>query len=522
VTGPDTGALTLSDDDRRSLGELIGTYVARRPGWDGGASGPVELVDAEMVRPGRPGILDVVARVDTRLVHLALGLRATGEDTHFLSGADDDVLGLHEDKAGIAIAFDATRDVELGTSLLEGLTGAETDPARVRRVRTDRGSTTLAFEERIAFTVFDDVTPGHHRGLELFVGLDEVGFNHLAAPLSVWRRDGLELGVAQEFLAGGSTGWALAMTSVRDYYATGGAPEHAGGDFGGEALRLGIMTARMHLGLEAAFGHRRGDVAAWVDAVEQEVHRSAPGLFQRVDVTRLLAEVRGSQLPALGIRTHGDYQLSRVCRTEQGWYVMDFSPGGQPGTVAGVVPGVDDRPESETGATRGRGPSVPASDRPAVGAEPAEPVTASDAVVESDAVAASHAVIAPDAFMASDLAAGTVPVPGPTFGPSPSPAFGDEEVPVVFRSPIADVADMLWSFGRVAAMVAQERDPAGRQDLSELVLAWERRNRRAFLAGYLAVPGINGLVPPARDGVAKLATVFELARVGQMRDLATT
>ena len=70
---------------------------------------------------------------------------------------------------------------------------------------------------------------------------------------------------------GGTGGWALALTSLRDLYALGGSPEQAGGDFATEARHLGTMTARMHLGLEQAFGRREGAVSAWVAAVEEAV-----------------------------------------------------------------------------------------------------------------------------------------------------------------------------------------------------------------------------------------------------------
>ena len=90
-----------------------------------------------------------------------------------------------------------------------------------------------------------------------------------------------------------------------------------------------------------------------------------------------------------------------------------------------------------------------------------------------------------------------------------------------FRSPMADVADMLWSFHHVAVVAATERDPYGRLGLSELGHAWEVRNRRAFLSEYLVTPGIGGLVPPTRDMVRNLAAAFELERSASMMALRT-
>jgi len=42
--------------------------------------------------------------------------------------------------------------------------------------------------------------------------------------------------------------------------------------------------------------------------------------------------------------------------------------------------------------------------------------------------------------------------------------------------------------------------------------AWETRNRRAFVSGYLGTPGIGGLVGPDRDLVRRLVSFLELAR----------
>ena len=60
------------------------------------------------------------------------------------------------------------------------------------------------------------------------------------------------------------------------------------------------------------------------------------------------------------------------------------------------------------------------------------------------------------------------------------------------RTPLADVADLLWSMHQASTVAAAERDPAGRLGLSALGQAWEARNRRAFVTGYLGTPGIGG------------------------------
>ncbi len=429
------GASRLGDEAHAALHDLVASYLARHPRWHD-VAGPVRLIDAEVLSAARPGIIDVVAEVaGAGVVHVPLGLRVPGDEARLLADGEDPVLGVFDDGGGAAVAFDAMRDGEAAALLLRVVANEEVDPALVRMVRSDEESITVAFEDRLGFTVFNDVVEGPRPALEMLVALDEEGFNHLAAPLALWRRGGRDLGIVQEYLAGGSTGWALALTSVRDLYGSGGPPELAGGDFGAEAHRLGTMTARMHIALDRAFGRRPGDVGRWADDLEAAVAGLYGALLERPDVVELLDALRRLDMPCHAIRTHGDLHLGRVWRTEQGWYVIDFEPGGRPTTVAGTVD--------------------------------ADPV--------------------PD-----DDAGGAAPIR---------------------RSPLADVADMLWSFEHVSTVAADERDPTGREGLSELADAWEQRNRRAFLAGYLGVPGIAGLVPANREAVRVLEACFELPHV---------
>ncbi len=418
-----------------SITTLIGAYVDRQGRWndDGGdgdgaagSTGPVSLRSASVVRHGRPGLLSVVAGVGGNDIHVVVGLRAPGEEVVFLADADESPLGIFEDEEGLALAYDATADAEFMVLLLDAVTGEQADPDRVRRVAVTRDAVALSFDDRLAFTVFQLLPEGGgpNPGLELFLALDRVGFNHVLAPITRWRIDSTDLGIVQEYQVGAAGGWVLALTSLRDLYASGGAPEQAGGDFAAEARHLGTMTARMHLGLDEAFGRKAGDVSAWVDAVESSVQGADPGLLVDEGVATMLSDLRASGSRCAAIRTHGDFHLGRVARTDQGWFVVDFSPGGVPAFGAGAV--------SEDG--------------------------------------------------------------------------------VAYRSPLADVADMLWSFHHVANVAVTERDPSGRLGLESLAQAWEVRNRRAFLAGYLHTPGIGGLVPPVRDTVRKLASAFELER----------
>ncbi len=417
--------LELTDERRHSLTQLVTSWVGRRPSSPEG-SGPrwVEVREVEVLRPGRPGLLDVIAEVDGRLAHTVLGVRRPGEEAHFLRATDEPVLGLFEDAEGLGVVLDALHDAELAPELLGVVTGEPPGDSGVAPVADGDEATVLAFTDRCLLSVFPWVTEGPNPGVELLVALDEAGFNHLAAPLARWRRGGRDLGLVQELLAGSAGGWALALTSLRDLYASGGAPEEAGGDFGPEARSLGTMTARMHLALDRTFGRHSAEVAALVAGIQASVAGSDPSRLEDPGVSDALGSLRVGGLRCPTIVTHGDFHLGRTARTDQGWVVADTAPGG-------VAPGADRR---------------------------------------------------------------------------------------MFRSPLADVADLLWSLHHVATVAASERDPTGRSGLAPLARAWESRNRRAFLSGYLGTAGIGGLVPGDREVVRNLAAAFELERGARRAD----
>ncbi len=381
-------------------------------------AGSIAIERAEVLRPGRPGLLDIVARVDGRRAHFVVGLRAVGDETHFLRAGEESALGLLDDDHGLAVCTDALHDAQLGPLLLSTVRGVEPRPGPVAVLRDDDDATVLDCGDRGDLMVFPWLAADPRPEVDVVVALDEVGFNHVAAPLVRWTCDGRDLGLVQEPLADRSGGWALAITSLRDFYASGGAPEVAGGDFGTEARALGIMTARMHLALDRAFLRHHEPVANWVDAAEAQIAAADPSLLDAPGVADLVKWIHESEARLPVIRTHGDFHLGRTARTDQGWMVSDCCPGG-------VLPGQT--------------------------------------------------------------------LPGR-------------------RTPLADVADLLWSMHQASLVAAAERDPTGRLGLAALGQAWERRNRRAFVTGYLGTPGIGGLVGPDRDLVRRLVSFLELAR----------
>lgn len=378
----------------------------------------VTIRSVEVLRESRPGLLDVISEIDGRLAHQLIGLRGVGDETHFFRPGEDGVLGLFEDKEGLVVAVDALKDVQLAGLLLESLFGDQVTSAPATVFSDSEDSDVLTFGNDFTFSIFPWLLEKPHPGVELLVALDEAGFNHLAAPIALWRRGGSDLGIVQEVLAGMAGGWALALTSLRDLYASGDEPEVAGGDFASEAQALGMMTARMHLAMDKAFGRQTIEIRSCVDSIEKSVREKNPSLLQDPDVSKAFSKLRSARLQLPILRTHGDLHLGRTARTDQGWVVTDFAPGGLDPDASGVE----------------------------------------------------------------------------------------------LRSPLADVADMVWSFHYVASVAATERDPTGRLELNELAKAWELRNRRSFLSGYMAAPGIGGLVLRDRELVRNLVAIFELER----------
>jgi predicted trehalose synthase len=402
--------LDLDGGRREAFIPLVAAWLARR-GADAGV-GTIEVVEVEVLLAGRPGLLDVVARVDGRIAHLVVGLHAPGSEIRMLRSAEDGVLGEFADDRGPALAVDALWDAEMASLITVAIVGEE--PGVLSMARDDDIAVVLDIEDRCSFSVFPWLTDGPHPGVDMLVTLDEAGFNHLAAPIALWRRQGRDLGVVQELLIGRAGGWALALTSLRDLYGSGVRPEQAGGDFAIEARSLGTMVARMHLASDKAFGRQMGAVADWAAEVRLTVQDVAPELLVEQGAEAIGPSLdRTDRLPML--RTHGDLHLGRTARTDQGWVVADWLPGGV-----------------------------------------------------------------------------------------------DAEGVPLFRSPLADVADMLWSLHHVATAALEERDPALRPGLEPLAEAWEARNRRVFLAGYLETPGIEDLMPNDRELVDQLIALFGL------------
>jgi maltokinase len=273
-------------------------------------------------------------------------------------------------------AYDALHDADLTKPLLAGIaSGSEIGSLRMRAIpgaRFDAGrdslvlgseqsNTSLVYGEESILKVFRRLSPGPNPDLEVTMALARLGSPQVAEPLG-WIETRLEgvptsLAILSRYLRLATDGWTLAATSVRDLYAAvgdasdrdqndrsaDGSPAttvraaDAGGDFAGEARRLGIATAQVHADLAAAFGTDELGTDAVGELTERMYRKldlavaAVPELAKHVDmISDAFSELAKLSGPFPVQRVHGDYHLGQVLRTETGWVVLDFE--GEPAT----------------------------------------------------------------------------------------------------------------------------------------------------------------------------------------------
>ena len=271
-------------------------------------------------------------------------------------------------------AYDALHDADLTRPLLAAL-AAESSVGSLQMHKVpgarfgtcldslvltgEQSNTSLVFGEESILKVFRRLSPGPNPDLEVTTALARLGSTHVAEPFG-WIETRLEgvptsLAILSRYLRLASDGWSLAATSVRDLYAiedsltdgvgagdgaraaTDVRAADAGGDFAGEAHRLGIATAEVHTDLAAAFGSDELGPDA-VRELTERMYRKLDLAMAAVPELGRYAEMIGDAYSSLAKlkgpfpvqRVHGDYHLGQVLRTETGWVVLDFE--GEPAT----------------------------------------------------------------------------------------------------------------------------------------------------------------------------------------------
>ena len=304
------------------LAELLPDYLARQR-WFSGEKAPdtVEVVDHEVFRSETPCLVWLLARVpgDTASYQVLVGLRPLTDTEDFLEGKGRGFLGDIETDDGVVLAYDALVDPALAPEVLK-VVAPDVEVSVMRPLAVEQSNTSVVFDDAVILKVFRRVHDDPNPDVEVVDALATAGYSHTASPVGTWQRDGRDLAVVREFLAGGADGWQLALTSLRDLYDRRCPPEECGGDFAFEAERLGEATGELHVALAEAFGVTQGTPAAWADTLHAGLI-DAPdvqGVDARYDALRSLVDAGAA------IRIHGDLHLGQVLRTDAGWYVLDF------------------------------------------------------------------------------------------------------------------------------------------------------------------------------------------------------
>lgn len=338
------------------------TYLEKTR-WFGGKGRPFTVSRVTSIGSLGTGEPDV----DVLLVELTYGDAAPGHSdavelyqvpltyyTHPERRLDHAFVGWWEDPArGWVHAYDALHDREATSLWLRAFAAVApgTEPGEAQGALTFRRSpgheidvdaagslftgeqsnSSVAFGEDSVLKLFRKITPGANPDITVHDALTRSGSEHVAR-LYGWVEAGdLHLGMLQQFLRTAIDGWDVALTSVRDLYADPEfAARDAGGDFSGEAGRLGEALREVHEALRTELPTDPGTVpggaelAASMSARLDAALRIVPELAAHESRLRSAFSALGA-LPAVSVqRVHGDLHLGQTLRTALGWKIVDF------------------------------------------------------------------------------------------------------------------------------------------------------------------------------------------------------
>lgn len=245
----------------------------------------------------------------------------------------------HDAMAGWLRAF-APSD---GSGTAEGLAfhtmpGAEIDlSTHSTPFSGEQSNSSVAFAEDSVLKIFRRITPGANPDITTHEVLTRAGSDHVAA-LYGWVEaadpdsgEVLHLAMLQQFLRTASDGFDLALASVRNLFAE--ADLHAdevGGDFAGEASRLGTALAETHATLAAEFPtatRTPDEQAALASEMRQRLEDAVavvPDLADHAPALRGIFDAAATADERKVQQIHGDLHLGQTLRTVKGWKIVDF------------------------------------------------------------------------------------------------------------------------------------------------------------------------------------------------------
>ncbi|MGA8113054.1 MAG: maltokinase [Actinocatenispora sp.] len=252
---------------------------------------------------------------------------------------------------GGLVGYVAEWDEDLAEALLrlistggarDGLTfrpeaGAEVPtglPSRV--VDSEQSNTSVVYDETAILKLFRRLTPGRNPDVELNRALRRAGSEHVAELFGEidgeLDGDPVSYGMLSAYAENSAEGWAMATASVRDLFAEGDLrADEVGGDFAGEAERLGEAVASVHADLAQMLGSTVWERSGYAELSAGMLGRLTgaveivPDLAEHAEALREeFTAVARLTVPCPVQRIHGDLHLGQVLRTPTSWLVIDF------------------------------------------------------------------------------------------------------------------------------------------------------------------------------------------------------
>jgi maltokinase len=334
----------LNDELPRLLEEWLGQQR-----WFAAKGRPVSSV---AVHSSTPLLTDGEPLLDQVLVAVAFADGSPVQHYQLLVGRRDHLRGElpHAEigRVGDLVAYDGLWDPEITDWLLESIReGRRVGPisfvpepgARLatdypgRVLGAEQSNTSVSWGEQLILKLFRRVSPGLNPDLELHRALRSVDSREVAALQGAieGELDGepATLAMVQDFAANSADGWKMALASVRDLLAEADLrADEVGGDFAGEASRLGETVAVVHDELRRALGGSETDPRE----LARGWHRRLSAIAGEMDVLTPYEDAIRAAYDAVGElgatiptqRVHGDLHLGQTLRTPTGWLVIDF------------------------------------------------------------------------------------------------------------------------------------------------------------------------------------------------------
>jgi maltokinase len=263
---------------------------------------------------------------------------------------DHAFVGWWETPEGWRHAYDAVHDSETMAAWLHAFTTGEVvegvsfhrveghdldESARGVLLGAEQSNSSVAFGDDSLLKIFRKVHPGANPDITVHDVLTRAGSDHVAA-LYGWVEtepapgEVMHLAMLQQFLRTATDGWELALTSVRNLFMEGDLhADEAGGDFAGEAGRLGTALREVHETLAENFASEdpADALSARVAGMQERLVEAVDAVPELEEYAELIGAVFNAAADVSGQpmqQIHGDLHLGQTLRTVKGWKIVDF------------------------------------------------------------------------------------------------------------------------------------------------------------------------------------------------------